>query len=357
MAATSVRQLSIVGEALDKQGNLPEALRAFENALAIQDRLANADPGNADVRTNLATYYQRAGDVLKAQGNTPQAMKSFQESLAIRERLVKANPNNAVWQSSLGVSYERVGDVFFSDNNVPEARNFYEKSLAISKRLVQASSSDAAFQHDLAVAHFKLATVFALQGEPASARDALEKAREIMARTVALSPDNAEWKRNLAAYRDTLAIFPRWQVSLEVEAAFKVRDYAKAAAAQEKLTAMVENAPPVQGGKPGQATADAYLELSWYRLFARDFAGALFASERATALSTGPSYAMNKAHALMFLGRKRQARALYLRYKRQPVDKGGALWEAVVLDDFRQFEEQGLKHPQMAEIKALLAAK
>jgi len=59
----------------------------------------------------------------------------------------------------------------------------------------------------------------------------------------------------------------------------------------------------------------------------------------------------------MFLGRTRAARALYLRYKGQRVEKDGKLWEDAILDDFKELEQRGLKHRQMAEIKALLARK
>ena len=59
----------------------------------------------------------------------------------------------------------------------------------------------------------------------------------------------------------------------------------------------------------------------------------------------------------MLLGRAKAARALYLRYKGQPVEKGGKLSEKAILDDFKEMESRGLKHRQMAEIKALLAPK
>ncbi len=44
----------------------------------------------------------------------------------------------------------------------------------------------------------------------------------------------------------------------------------------------------------------------------------------------------------MFPGRAKEAYALYLKYKGQPVDKGHKLWEAAILDDFRELEKAGL---------------
>ena len=112
-----------------------------------------------------------------------------------------------------------------------------------------------------------------------------------------------------------------------------------------------------EGWQAGAADRFRAAALSWYRLFARDFKGALAASERAGALAPDPVYATNRAHALMFLGRAREAKGLYLRYKGQPVKQGGKLWEDAILEDFKEFGKRGLKHPQIAEIEPLLAAK
>jgi len=45
--------------------------------------------------------YNKIGDVLVAQGNLPEALKSFRDGLAIRDRLAKADPGNAGWQFDL----------------------------------------------------------------------------------------------------------------------------------------------------------------------------------------------------------------------------------------------------------------
>ena len=47
----------------------------------------------------------------------------------------------------------------------------------------------------------------------------------------------------------------------------------------------------------------------------------------------------------MFLGRARAARALYLRYKGQRVEKDGKLWEEAILDDFKEFEKRRAETP------------
>jgi hypothetical protein len=42
--------------------------------------------------------YNNLGDVLVSHGDLPGALQSYRDSLAIRERLAKADPGNAEWQ-------------------------------------------------------------------------------------------------------------------------------------------------------------------------------------------------------------------------------------------------------------------
>ncbi len=63
----------------------------------------------------------------------------------------------------------------------------------------------------------------------------------------------------------------------------------------------------------------------------------------------------NKAHALMFLGRAKEAQDLYLKYKGQRVAEDMGLWEEEVFKDFDKLEKAGVTHPQMAEIRKILA--
>ena len=350
--------LNKVGGVLVAQGNLPEALNSFRDSHAIFDRLAKADPGNAGWQRDLSVSYNKVGDVLVEQGDLPEALKSFQASLAIADRLAKADPGNAGWQRGLSVSYTKVGGVLVAQGNLPEALKSFQGSLAIAGRLAKADPGNAGWQRDLAVSYAKLADVYRRQGEMALAKYALAKGLEIMQRMTALSPDNVEWKKNLAWFDGQIAALeasPFQEAWAQAQAAFDVGQPSKAAAAQAKLAGAVEKAEREKAGRPGPRTASALGALSWYRLFARDFKGALAASERAGGLAPDPIYATNRAHALMFLGRAREAKWLHQMYKGQPVQKDGKLWEAAILDDFKEFGKRGLKHAQMAEIEALLA--
>jgi tetratricopeptide (TPR) repeat protein len=79
-------------------------MAARQAGLAIADRVAKSDPGNA-------VFYNNIGDVLVKQGNLPEALKSYQAGLAIRDPLAKSDPGNTQWQYDLGIGNERIGNV------------------------------------------------------------------------------------------------------------------------------------------------------------------------------------------------------------------------------------------------------
>ena len=49
---------------LKDQGNLPEALKAYRDSLAIAERLAKADPGNAEWQVDVAFAYWRLAQLM-----------------------------------------------------------------------------------------------------------------------------------------------------------------------------------------------------------------------------------------------------------------------------------------------------
>jgi tetratricopeptide (TPR) repeat protein len=342
------------------QGSLPEALRLYRGAQDAVAQLARADPGNARWQRDLSVSYDRIGDVLVAQGSLPEALKAYRDSLAIRDKLAQADPGNAQWQRDLSVSYAKIGDVQVAQGDLAGALENFKRTSEILDRLARADPGNAGWQADLAASHGKLGQLYVRMGNKAEARRMFERGRAVVA-PFAEKSGHQLWIGYLKSFDEELAALeasPLQEAQAAVEAAYGAGKFAKAAQLQAKLAGSIEQAEREKAGKPGPATASQLLALAWYELFARDYWGALEASDRAIAIEPDRViHATNKAHALMFLGRPKAARALYLRYKGQPVTKDGKLWEAAILDDFKEMEARGLKHRQMAEIKALLAAK
>ena len=56
------------------------------------------------IRIRLSASYEKVGDVQVEQGYLAAALKSYNDALATFDRLAKANPGNAEWQRDLSVS-------------------------------------------------------------------------------------------------------------------------------------------------------------------------------------------------------------------------------------------------------------
>ena len=129
--------------------------------------------------------------------------------------------------------------------------------------------------------------------------------------------------------------------------------YAEALQLREALAVKSEEVETKREDKPGKETAQALKGVAWYALFAREFTKALAIADRAHALLPDDlGIETNRAHALMFLGRGEDCRALYLAYKGKAMSgQGERLWERAIAEDFAEFRKAGLTHPMMAEIE------
>ena len=191
-----------IGDVLVAQGNLADALKSFRDGLAISERLATADPGNAGWQRDLSVSYARIGDVLVAQGNLADALKSFRDGLAISERLAKADPGNAGWQRDLSVSYNKIGDVLVAQGNLADALKSFRDSLAISERLAKADPGNAGWQRDLSVSYSKIGDVLVAQGNLADALKSFRDGLAISERLAKADPGNTGWQRDLSVSYD-----------------------------------------------------------------------------------------------------------------------------------------------------------
>jgi hypothetical protein len=140
---------------------------------------------------------------------------------------------------------------------------------------------------------------------------------------------------------------------LPIKVAAGAGRYAEALQLQEVLAAKVEAVETEREGKPGEETAQALNSVAWYALFAREFTKALTVADRARALFRDDlMIETNRVHALMFVGRGEESKALYLAHKGNPLSEQDArLWERIIVEDFAEFRKAGLTHPMMADIE------
>jgi tetratricopeptide (TPR) repeat protein/pimeloyl-ACP methyl ester carboxylesterase len=203
-----------IGDVQQAQGDLKAALKSYSNSLAIRERLAQSDPGNAGWQRDLSVSYEKIGDVQLAQGDLQGALKSYSDSLAIAERLAQSDPGNAGWQRDLSVSYDDVGDVRVAQGDLKAALKSYSDSLAIRERLATSDPGNAGWQRDLASAQGTVGTVQQAQGNLPGALKSYSDSLAIAERLAQSDPGNAGWQRDLAIAQGMVGTVQRAQGNL-----------------------------------------------------------------------------------------------------------------------------------------------
>jgi tetratricopeptide (TPR) repeat protein len=102
-----------------------------------------------------------------------------------------------------------------------------------------------------------------------------------------------------------------------------------------------------------------YSSLGWYQLFNRKPRESIAASLKALELSPDMAVMIkgNLAHGYLFDNQFEKAKAIYLENKDAKLPDGKRTFNQVVLDDFKEFADAGITHPDMAKIKALQTTK
>jgi hypothetical protein len=87
--------------------------------------------------------------VLVAQGDLTGALKSYRDSLAIAERLAQSDPGNAGWQRDLSVSYSKLATVFLLSGEVAKGLDALGKGREIMARLTTLAPTNATWKREL----------------------------------------------------------------------------------------------------------------------------------------------------------------------------------------------------------------
>jgi len=387
-----------IGAALVAEGKGAEAIAAFEKARAIHQKLIDADGGNDRAQQNLAADYFNIGRVREDEGKLDDALAAFQRDAAIMQMLVDRQRLNADWWRDLAIAYEQVGRALFKQHKLDQALAAYQKRLQIAQALSDQRPANTEYLSHLSVAHNKVGDVLLEQGQPEQALGEYNKALAIREALAASDQANVNWSRDVAVANNMVGLalanlgrldeaLASFQRGLAIEEKLAARDRSNVLwqqdlflsythiggllARQKQSTAALKafrDGLDVAVRQAGPHPDNAYWQgalryaarqigaVAFDLVLARNFAVALAAAEQAVA--TVPDMIWiesNRAHALMFLDRTDEARALYLQYRgRQNVDDQKS-WEALIAEDFAQLRQAGLEAPLMDEIEKKFA--
>jgi tetratricopeptide (TPR) repeat protein len=117
-------------------GRKAEALRSFEKALSLYEKLVGKEHDKSQNDDALVAIHGAMGTLLSRLGRPTDAIESLRRALAIREPLALAQPNNLPYQTDWAWRLAAIGKLLDQTGRKTEALRSFKKALAIYERIV-----------------------------------------------------------------------------------------------------------------------------------------------------------------------------------------------------------------------------
>lgn len=117
-----------LAQALLDAGQVEEARKAFDLALAVRQKLVEEAPTNEPLRTDLVQSQVSTGDLLAAAGRLKEAGAAWEKGLTALEADLKANPNSFPLQAALSEQLAHVAYEYGRVGLFPETLRYYRRA-------------------------------------------------------------------------------------------------------------------------------------------------------------------------------------------------------------------------------------
>jgi tetratricopeptide (TPR) repeat protein len=327
----------------------------LDGAIADYDRAIQLDPKDAAIYNNRGLAKQAKGD--------------FNAAIADFNRGIELNPKDAVAYSNRGNTKRDKGDLdgaILDYNhsirvNPKYAYAYYDRGLAKKQK----SDLDGAIADYNRVIELdpKFAKAFCDRGVAKRRKGDLQGAISDYDRTIEIDPkyaiaylnrgnvrdEKGDMEGAIADYSRGIELNPKESKAYDYRGEVHAKKKEYDAAVMDTLKAI--ELKPNNGGY--------YLNLGWYQLFNRKPREAIAASLKALELSPDDTVVIktNLAHGYLFDNQFDKAKTIYLENKNAKLRDGKRTFSQAALDDFKEFQDAGITHPDMEKIKALLTAK
>ncbi len=198
------RALLAVGDVLTAKGDTPGALERYRTAETIARAHLALAPTEAQWRRDVAEADSKVGFARMQQGDLPGAVTAFRDGLAITTQLAKDEPGDRR-DRDVSANHDLLGSVLLQQGDAAGAFVEFRASLALDGQVAARNPGDPARQRDLAVGHSKLGMALATRGATDEALAEMRAATAIMEKVVAAEPNATEHARDLAVFRTKAA--------------------------------------------------------------------------------------------------------------------------------------------------------
>jgi eukaryotic-like serine/threonine-protein kinase len=197
-ALAMVRRANLLAEA----GQMQAAQQALQNSREILERLYWGDARNSAVRRDLTRNYNLTGDILLRTGDLPGALRNYQQAFALGSESLTINPNQPEVRHRLADSYQGLGSSKAAMGRTEEALQDSLAAVSIRESLAQLDQGDARYKASLAASYITIADLMKSRGQTEAAMDFYDRSRAILGSLLRIDPLNALAARQLRKTQD-----------------------------------------------------------------------------------------------------------------------------------------------------------
>ena len=245
-------------------GRNAQARASFDEAIAIRQKLMQANESDVQLRRELAATYDRIAAEQRQAGRPAHALATYQTSLAIRQKLAEQHPEISRIRLDLASTHSGIGALLWQTGQPIRAMESNRAALEIIRSLVQSHPADYRFRRELADIHFRIGLLEWKMGRPAEAIDSCQAALAIERKVVDDKPAETGPRSLLASMHMKIGMM-RAASGMLAEA---ISEYQKAESIYRSLAGSNRDSPMAQHGRSGLADAQTH-SADVYRAFGR----------------------------------------------------------------------------------------
>ena len=183
---------------LQESGDASKAARNYEKAVALQMKLAIADPINRTHQADLARTYNNLGFLASRNKDWRRAELWYGDAIRLQENLVKESPLAGKYRRDLAISYNNLGMAQSRGNKFDEAEASFQKAITIAGYIARAQPNNGQTLSNQGGVWNNLGMVYDRQHKSADAAAAYQQAIHFQVRCLSNRGQTTPTARRLA---------------------------------------------------------------------------------------------------------------------------------------------------------------
>jgi tetratricopeptide (TPR) repeat protein len=190
----------------DVPGFQPVRKELVEVALKYYRGFIEQRGNDPSVRAELGRTYFRIGRITSDMGADAQALKAYDEAVKIQQHLLEVNPDHPDYLSDLGRTYYSIGENYMFANHLNEALHSLEKARSVQQKLIDLHPNIDQYQHEIANTANRLGSTHTFLKNGNEAEYWFNKNLEIHHMLTAKDPKEPKYKLELSRCYNNLSI-------------------------------------------------------------------------------------------------------------------------------------------------------